>query len=337
MDPFEKRPIGDTGVRVTALGLGGAPLSGMVLADGLYGGAAREQAVALIHRAHALGIGYFDTAPLYGLGRSEVRYGAVLPGLPRDSFVISTKVGRVLDLSDPNQALPLAPDNLPNLEPVFDLSRDGILRSVEESLQRLQLDSVEILYLHDPDFEEGLEPHAMGSALPALVELREQGAVKAIGCGMNQWQMPARFIEAFDLDIVLLAGRFTLLDHDAYDEFLPLCLERNVKLAIGGPYNSGILARDLDGPVSFDYTPAPPEIVERARALKRVCSSHGVDLKAAALQYVLAHPAVASVVPGAQSVEELEENVQLVSADIPPDLWSELKAEKLIPEDAPTP
>ena len=154
---------------------------------------------------------------------------------------------------------------------------------------------------------------------------------------MNLWDMPARFVRRFDLDIILLAGRYTLLDHSSLPELLPLCEERGVKVAIGGPYNSGILARDLDGPVSFDYEPAPPEIVERARALKRVCNGHGVDLKAAALQYVLAHPAVASVVPGAESVEELEENVQLLSADIPPDLWSELKAGKLIPEDAPTP
>ena len=337
MDPFERRQIGDTGVEVTALGLGGAPLSGVVHADGLYGGTARDEAIGIVSRAHELGIAYFDTAPLYGSGRSEARYGAVLPGLARDSYVVSTKVGRVLDPIDPGDMSPVGDDGLPALAPVFDLSRDGILRSLEESLARLNLDSVEILYLHDPDFEEGLEEPAMASALPTMVELREQGVVRAIGCGMNQWQMPARFIEAFDLDIVLLAGRFTLLDHDAYDEFLPLCMRRGVKLAIGGPYNSGILARDLDGPVAFNYEQAPPEMIARARALKAVCGRHGVDLKAAALQYVLAHPAVASAIPGAQTVGELEDNLRMVSAEIPGELWTELKAESLIPADAATP
>ncbi len=337
MDPLERRHLGDTGVEVTALGLGGAPLSGVVHAGGLYGGTARDEAIALIRRAHELGIAYFDTAPLYGSGRSEARYSAVLPGLARDSFVVSTKVGRVLELANVGDTSPVGDDGLPALEPVFDLSRDGILRSLEESLRRLNLDSVEILYLHDPDFEEGLEKRAMASALPAMVELREQGVVRAIGCGMNQWQMPARFIEAFDLDIVLLAGRFTLLDHDAYDEFLPLCLRRGVKLAIGGPYNSGILARDLDGPVSFNYEQAPREMIDRARALKAVCDRHEVDLKAAALQYVLAHPTVASAIPGVQTVAELEENVRMASAEIPGQLWAELKAEGLIPADAATP
>lgn len=306
----------------------------MTLVGGLFGGAAREEAMRIIKLAFDLGIKYFDTAPLYGTGRSEARYGDVLPTLPRDSFVLSTKVGRILKRTDavdtPDD------DELLKLEPVFDLSRDGILKSVEESLRRLKLDSVEILFLHDPD-TEALENEAMATAFPTMLELREQGVVKAIGCGMNQWQVPARFIKAIDLDVVLLAGRFTLLDHDAFDEFLPLCLERNVKLVIGGPYNSGILARDLDKPVSFNYTPAPQPWIDRARALKKVCDRHDVSLKATALQYVSAHPTVVSVIPGVGSVSELEENVRLAAVEIPSALWEELKEERLIPQTAVTP
>ena len=334
MNPLELTCIGNTGVKVTRLGLGGAPLSGMTLVGGLFGGAAREEAMRIIKLAFDLGIKYFDTAPLYGTGRSEARYGDVLPTLPRDSFVLSTKVGRILKRTDavdtPDD------DELLKLEPVFDLSRDGILKSVEESLRRLKLDSVEILFLHDPD-TEALENEAMATAFPTMLELREQGVVKAIGCGMNQWQVPARFIKAIDLDVVLLAGRFTLLDHDAFDEFLPLCLERNVKLVIGGPYNSGILARDLDKPVSFNYTPAPQPWIDRARALKKVCDRHDVSLKATALQYVSAHPTVVSVIPGVGSVSELEENVRLAAVEIPSALWEELKEERLIPQTAVTP
>lgn len=337
MDPFETVEIGETGVRITRLGLGGAPLSGMVLADGIYGGADYGQALGIVRRAYELGIRYFDTAPLYGEGRSEVRYGRVLADQPRESFSISTKVSRLLKPADPSNVAPYSEDGLPRFEVVFDFSRDGIRRSLDESLKRLKLDSVEILYLHDSDYP-GQHPESVFSgALPALVELRDQGRVKAIGLGMNEWRMTARLVRQFDLDIILLAGRYTLLDQQALAEFLPLCLERGVRIAIGGPYNSGILARDLGMPVSFDYEPAPPGLVERAGALKRVCISHGVDLKAAALQFVLAHPAVATVVPGVESLAELEENVRMVSADIPPELWDELKREKLIPADAPTP
>ena len=231
-----------------------------------------------------------------------------------------------------------APSDIPPVEVRFDMSRDGIKRSLEESLERLKLQSAEILYLHDPDVAPGDGMRqALESALPAMTELREQGTVKAIGCGMNVWEWPAEFVKNFDLDIILLAGRFTLLDHDAYDEFLPLCAQRGVMLAIGGPYNSGILARNLDEPVTFNYEPAEQKWLTRAKALKAVCDRHQVDLKAAALQYVLANPVVASAIPGAQSIEEVEGNLAAVSADIPADLWAELKQEKLIPADAPTP
>ena len=337
MNPFDTVPVGPYNLPVMRLGLGGAPLSGMVLADGLYGGSAHDEAVRTIERAYQLGIRYFDTAPLYGDGRSEARFGHALAGKPRDEFVLSTKVGRVLDPKPGGNPSTDNPDGLPELMSVNSWTRDNVLRSVEDSLKRLKMDRIDIIYVHDPDTEEFGETQVNEEAFPALIELREQGVIKAIGCGMNEWQMPARFVRRFDLDIILLAGRYTLLDHSGLEEFLPLCVERNVKIAVGGPYNSGILARDLSKPVSFNYEPAPPELVERAKKLTAICDHHGVDLKAAALQFVLAHPAVATVIPGAQTVGELEQNVHLASRHISGSLWRDMRSEGLIPPEAPTP
>jgi len=336
VNPFETVPVGEHGVEVTRLGMGGVFVAGRGPADGSSEAPPYETALATIARAHEVGIKYFDTAPLYGEGRSEVRYGKVLRRYPRDSFVLSSKVGRLLV---PDEANPgkWEVDNLPHLTAKFDLSRDGIMRALEEGLERSGLDHVDILYLHDPDVED-MEDEAIATAFPTMIELREQGVVKAIGCGMNQWEMPGRFVERFDLDIILLAGRYTLLDQVAYPEFLPLCVEKNVKIATGGPYNSGILAaQDLDGPVAFNYEKAAPQWIEKARALKRVCDAHGVDMRAAALQFPLAHPAVASVIPGAATPEQVTQNVELIRVEIPDAMWSEMKAEGLIPSDAPTP
>ncbi len=336
MNPFESIPIGDHGAEVTRLGMGGVFIAGRGSADGASDTPAYDTSLATIAKAHEVGIKYFDTAPLYGNGRSEKRYGKVLGGYPRDSFVLSSKVGRVLvpDVSDPGG---WAVDDIPHLTAKFDLTRDGIMRALEEGLERSGLDHVDILYLHDPDVED-MEDEANATAFPTMIELREQGVVKAIGCGMNQWQMPGRFIERFDLDIILLAGRYTLLDHDAYPEFLPLCVEKNVKIATGGPYNSGILAaQDLDGPLAFNYEQAAPQWIDKARALKRVCDAHGVDMRAAALQFPLAHPAVASVIPGAATPEQVVQNVELIRVGTPDAMWSEMKFEGLIPADAPTP
>ena len=337
MNPFEKVKIGSAGVEVTKLGLGGAPLSGMELGGGLFGGTARDQAISIVKRAHELGIRYFDTAPLYGAGRSEVRYGAALDGIDRDSFVISTKVGRILEPLPNGYSANESPDGLAEQMCIDSWTRDNVLRSMEESLERLRLSHVEILLVHDPDMRDFGEEQAINEAFPTLIELREQGVVKAIGCGMNIWEMPAEFIKRFDLDAVLLAGRYTLLDHSAYAEFLPLCLDRDVKVIIGGPYNSGILARDLSGEVTFDYEIAPEHLVDRARRLDAICVRHGADLKWAALQFVLAHPAVASAIPGAQSETELEQNILAVQAEIASEVWSDMKSEGLIPSDAPTP
>ena len=337
MNPLEKRAIGKAGLEVTRLGLGGAPLSGHRLGEGDYGDTAHDEAGRIIRRAYELGINYFDTAPLYGVGRSEVRYGAALQEIDRASYVISTKVGRVLEPLEGGMTAEESPDNFADHYFVDSWTRDDVLRSIEESLERLRTDHVEILLVHDPDTQPYGEEQAVNEAFPTLIELREQGVIKALGCGMNEWQMPAKFIRRFDIDAVLLAGRYTLLDHDAYDEFLPLCVERDVKIIIGGPYNSGILARDLSGYVTFNYERAPDHLVERARRLDAVCRRYDVDLKAAALQYVLAHPAVATVVPGAQSVSELEQNFELVGQQISSDVWSDMKSEGLIPSDAPTP
>lgn len=337
MNPFDTVPVGPYKLPVMRLGLGGAPLSGMVLADGLYGGSAHDEAVKIIKRAYELGIRYFDTAPLYGDGRSEARFRDGLADAPRASFTLSTKVGRVLDPKPGGNSSADNPDRLPELISVNSWTRSDTHRSIEESLKRLNMDYIDIIYVHDPDQEEFGEQQATDEAFPALIELREQGTIKAIGCGMNIWEMPARFVRRFDLDIILLAGRYTLLDHSGLNEFLPLCEQRNVKIAIGGPYNSGILARDLDGPVSFNYEPAPADLVARARKLKAICDSHGVDLKAAALQFVLAHPAVATVIPGAQTVDELEQNINMVEQEIPSAVWQEMRDADLIPDEAPTP
>ena len=337
IDPFQEVQIGNTSASVTRLGLGGAPFGGVRLGTGDFGDTSSDVTVEVIRRAYELGIRYFDTAPLYGAGRSEVRYGRALEGIDRSGFVMSTKVGRVLEPLPGGMTTEDSPDGFAEHFAVSSWSRDDVLRSIEESLARLRMDQIEIALVHDPDQTEFGERQAMEEAFPTLMELKSQSVIKAVGCGMNEWQMPAKFIREVGIDIVLLAGRYTLLDHSASSEFMPLCVERNVSVVIGGPYNSGILARDLSSSVTFDYEPAPAELIDHAKRLKAVSDRHGVDLKAAALQYVLAHPAVASVIPGAQSVAELEQNIAMVRAEIPDMLWSDLKSEGLIPPDAVTP
>ena len=337
LDPFEKVKIGDTGVSVTRLGLGGAPFGGVPLGGGYFGRTASDTVLEIVRRAHHLGIRYFDTAPLYGSGRSEVRYGRAMDGIDRSGFVISTKVGRILEPLPGGTSAEDSADGFADHYAINTWKRDDVLRSIEDSLTRLKTDRVEIIFVHDPDVEDFGERQAMDEAFPTLIDLKSQGVIGAIGCGMNEWQMPAKFIREVGIDVVLLAGRYTLLDHDAQAEFMPLCEERGVSVVIGGPYNSGILARDLSGPVTFDYEPASADLVDRAKRLKSVCDRHQVDLKAAALQFVLAHPAVASVIPGAQTINELEQNVAMVQSEIPSALWSDMKSEMLIPPDSVTP
>ena len=326
--------IGRTGLKVNRLGLGGAPLAG------LYHSVPDEQAARVVSAYLGHGPGFFDTAPLYGSGISETRLGAALSNRDRgrnaparESFVLATKVGRLL-VPDPARDQDVWSDDLPPVGPVFDYSYDGTLRSLEESLARLGLDRVDILHIHDPDnhYDE-----AMKGSYRALVRLREEGVIRAVGVGMNQAKMLARFAVEGDFDCFLCAGRYTLVDHTALKRLLPLCEERNISIIIGGPYNSGILAQGAVDGAKFDYRKAPLHIVEKVRRIEAACRRHGTPLKAAALQFPLAHPAVAAVIPGARSPEEVDENVRMFEVEIPADFWSELREEGLIPDAAPTP
>jgi D-threo-aldose 1-dehydrogenase len=221
----------------------------------------------------------------------------------------------------------------PAAKRVWDLSRDGVRRSLEESLERLGLDRVDVALVHDPDNHER---EAAEQALPALVELRDQGMVRAIGAGMNQAEMLTRFVRELDLDLVLMAGRYSLLDQGALAELLPACVERGVAVVIGGVFNSGLLADPRPG-ATFDYAPAPPELVERAGRLQAVCARHGVPLRAAALAFPFGHPAVASVLVGARTAAEVQDAVAMVDRPVPAELWAELVAEGLLPGQVPVP
>ena len=333
MDPTETVQVGTTALRVSRLGLGGVGLAGAA-PDIPLPDTSEAEAVGMVRRVLGLGVRYFDTAPQYGRGLSETRLGSVLSLEPRASFVVSTKVGRVLK-TVPAERVGSVPGPGPqDQETVFDFSRDGVLRSIESSLRRLGLDRVDILLIHDPDnhYDEALQ-----GAYRVLDELRSQGVVTAIGAGMNQWEMEARLAREGVFDCFLLAGRYTLVEHSALAEFLPLCQEKRISVIIGAPNNRGILAADLSDPSSFSHLPVQPEIVERARRCKAVCDRHGVPLKAAALQFILAHPAVASVIPGPRSIAEAEENFRMVEHPIPGEMWAELRQEGLIPSEAPTP
>jgi len=290
-------------------GLGCAPLGG------LFEEVSDVEAHATIDTAWEAGVRMFDTAPLYGSGLSECRVGEALRGRPRDEYVLSTKVGRLLVPGEPSAMF----HGAPRAAPLFDFSADGVRRSLEESLERLGHDRVDTVLIHDPDAHMD---QALDEAYPALEALRDGGVVSAIGVGMNQWRALARFVRETDVDCVLVAGRYTLLDRSAGDELLPLCEARGCAVLAAGVFNSGILA---DGG-TFDYGPASPEQVARAQELAAVCERWGVPLKAAALQFPLRHPAVTSVVVGCRSQAEVDEDVRLFGQPIPDGLWAELAA-----------
>ena len=282
---------------------------------------ADDEAHRVVEAAWQAGIRFFDTAPLYGHGLAEQRLGAVLRAKPREEFVLATKVGRLLRADappEPGQAY----KGVPPVNPTYDFSYDGVMRSVEESLARLGLDRVDVLHIHDPDehFED-----ALAGAYRALDRLRAEGTIRAVGAGMNQAEMLVRFAREADFDCFLLAGRYTLLDRTAAAELLPLCVEKSIAIIAGGVFNSGILANPRPG-TTFNYQPAPPELVDRALRMQEICARHGVELKAAAIQFPLRHPAVASVLTGCRSVREVEENVRMFQAPIPSSLWDELDA-----------
>jgi D-threo-aldose 1-dehydrogenase len=321
----EKVEIGRTGLYVTRLGLGGVALSGAPPATDPQHATAEAEAIALIQRSLALGLNYLDTAPMYGVGQSEQRYGRALRDVARESYVLSTKVGRVLRPAAPGSAA---------LAWEFDFSQQGVRQSFASSLDRLGLERVDILLIHDPDDHYEL---ARTQALPVLLELREQGLVRAIGAGMNQWQMELQFARSGHCDCFLLAGRYTLLDQTALVEFLPYCVEHHISIIAGGPYNSGILAVGPRQGATFNYRAASAEMMDKAQRIDVVCTRYEVPLKAAALQFILAHPAIAAVIPGARSVAEVEDNIRMVEFPIPTDLWAELKQQGLIAAAAPTP
>ncbi|MGW2560378.1 aldo/keto reductase [Streptomyces sp. NPDC001514] len=318
--------VGRSGCPVTWLAFGAAGIGN------LYSAVSERTAAAALDAAWAAGVRYFDTAPHYGLGLSERRLGAALRGRPRDSYTVSTKVGRVLeprvgvgedahgDDLDNGFAVPAA------YRRRWDFSAQGVLRSVEESLERLGLDRIDIVYLHDPD-DHGEQ--AFREAYPALERMRTEGTVRAIGAGMNQAEMLSRFVRDTDVDVVLCAGRFTLLDQRAADELLPEAASRGRSVVIGGVFNSGLLADPKPG-ATYDYRAADPDILERALRIKAVAERHGVPLRAAALRFPFRHPAVASVLVGARSADEVEDAAEMLAVPVPDALWAELEEEGLV-------
>jgi D-threo-aldose 1-dehydrogenase len=326
VNPSEQVRLGRTGLMVTRLGLGTAPLAG------LYRAVSEEDALPVIEAAWDSGIRFFDTAPLYGYGNAEVRTGKVLRRKPRQKFTLATKVGRLLRAdapAEPGQSF----FGTPPVNPIFDFSYDAVMRSVEESRERLGIERLDILHIHDPDdyFEQALH-----GAYRALDRLRADGVIGAVGAGMNQAEMLTRFAREADFDCFLLAGRYTLLDQVALKELLPVCIERGVAIIAAGVYNSGILGDPKPG-AHYNYADAPAELIQRAQQIRAVCERHRVPLRAAAVQFPLGHPAVQTVVVGCRSVEQMQDSVRMFETEIPAALWEELKSEGLLAAEAPTP
>ena len=332
----DTRRLGRSTVAVMRLGFGGAPLGN------LFSVVAENTAEAALDAAWNAGWRYFDTAPLYGHGIGERRIGQFLKSKPRDAYRLSTKVGRLL-VPQSGKVDGGAYVDVPPVAPVYDYSRDGTLRSVEASLERLGTGRIDILLIHDIDrfTHRDEQPRrfreAMEGAYPALAELRAQGVVGAIGLGVNDWKVAEDVVRIADVDCVLLAGRYTLLEQEALASFLPLCIEKQVSIIAGGVFNSGILATGPRPGAIYNYAPAPQAVLDRAAALERVCKVHGVPLAAAALQFPFAHPAVATVLIGARAAGEVEADKALLAHPIPSALWADLKRERLIAAEAPTP
>jgi len=337
MQPSKRVKFGRTDLEVTPFAFGTAPI----------GNFARpiDEATSdgMIQAAWDAGVRYYDTAPMYGHGLSELRCGHSLRWKERDDFVLSTKVGRLLKPKKRSQ-IDFSPwNNAAANEMVFDYSYDGTMRSFEDSLQRLALERIDICFIHDIDvFTRGAEQpevfrQAMDGTWKALSELRDQGLVKAIGVGVNEWEVCYEALKQRDFDCFLLAGRYTLLEQESLDKFLPLCVERNAAVVIGGGFNSGILATGAIDGARYNYAPAPAEILDRVRKIEQVCRDYGVPLPAAAMQFVTAHPAIPSFIAGTRTVEQLQKNLDWFSHEIPDNFWAELKKQGLLREDAPTP
>ncbi|MGB3556605.1 MAG: aldo/keto reductase [Jannaschia sp.] len=329
---------GTGGLTFTELGFGTAPLGN------LYRAISDAEADAILNRAWEAGVRYYDTAPLYGLGLSETRLNRFLRDKPRDAYVLSTKVGRLLDVATEETR-----DghgkwfDVPARRERYDYSYDGVMRSIEHSFARLGVDRIDILLAHDIDVpNQGSRANVdakvdqlMAGGYHALERLRGEGVIAAFGAGVNEWEVCRQLAERGDYDLFLLAGRYTLLEQEALTSFLPLCESRGIGIVTGGPYNSGILATGPKEGAFYNYEVAEPDILDRVARIERVCTAHGVRLVDAAFRFPLLHPCTVSVIPGGQGVAEMEGNIAAAGAEIPAALWSDLKSEGLVRQDAP--
>jgi D-threo-aldose 1-dehydrogenase len=338
MKPSDKKKFGRFSFEVTAMGLGTAPIGNQ------FRFVPEADARAVIDGAWDAGLRYFDTAPFYGHGLSEYRLGEGLRWRPRDEYVLSTKVGRLLAPRPRNQVKSSFWVDPAPFEVIHDYGYDATMRSLEDSLQRMGLERIDIAFIHDidnfshaPDAQRAHFRTAMDGAYKALDKLRSEGAVKAIGVGCNEWQVCEAALRERDFDCFLLAGRYTLLEQDALNTFLPLCEQRNVAIVLGGGYNSGILATGAVKGAHYNYSLAPETILARVRNIETVCHEFDVPLKSAALQFVLGHPCVPTIIPGTRNLPHLEDNLAQISRPVPPDFWSELKRRGLLRKDALTP
>lgn len=337
MTPDTKRRFGRVDLDVTAFAFGTAPV-GNIFAE-----IDEETSTAMFETSWQAGVRFYDTAPMYGHGLSEIRTGQALRWKQRDDFVLASKVGRVLHPAK-RSSINFAPwVNAAPFAIEFDYSYDGTMRSFEDSLQRMALERMDIVFIHDIDvFTRGKDQpevfkQAMDGCYRALEDLRSQGVVKAIGVGVNEWEVCHAALQMHDFDCFLLAGRYTLLEQDALNEFLPLCEARGAAVLVGGGFNSGILATGAKPGAKYNYAPAPAHIMDKVARIEAVCAAYAVPLPAAALQFVVAHPAVPSFCAGTRTVAQLEQNLAWFSHPIPADFWGELKSQGLLREDAPVP
>ncbi len=337
MKPSDKRKFGRVDLEVSSFAFGTAPIGN------IFREIDETTAEEMVNHAWDAGIRFFDTAPMYGHGLAELRTGHALRWKNRDDYVLASKVGRVLK-PKPRAQIDFAPwVNAAPFEMEFDYSYDGTMRAFEDSLQRLGLERMEMCFIHDIDvFTRGADQpeafrQAMDGSWKALSSLRDQGVVKAIGVGVNEWEVCEAALRERDFDCFLLAGRYTLLEQDALDSFLPLCEARGAAVVVGGGFNSGILATGAVEGAKYNYAPAPAHIMEKVRGIEAVCRDHGVPLPAAALQFVVAHPAIPAFCAGTRTVEQLKQNLDWFSTPIPSAFWADLKERKLLREDAPTP
>lgn len=337
MRPDTKRRFGRVDLEVTAFAFGTAPVGN------IFREIDEETSEAMFQTSWDAGVRFYDTAPMYGHGLSELRTGQSLRWKKRDDFVLASKVGRVLHPAK-RETINFAPwVNAAPFRMEFDYSYDGTMRSFEDSLQRMALERMDMVFIHDIDvFTRGKDQPevfktAMDGCYKALARLRDEGVVKAIGVGVNEWEVCHEALTQRDFDCFLLAGRYTLLEQEALDQFLPLCQARGAAVVVGGGFNSGILATGAKPGAKYNYSPAPAHVMEKVAKIEAVCAEYAVPLPAAALQFVVAHPAVPSFCAGTRTVEQLKQNLAWFSHPIPAEFWAALKARGLLREDAPVP